>query len=299
MRVVCETFMTFCGQTDMLCQRQVGKWRRKIDMKLSKRMAVSIGCGLFLCISAFAQGFSASSSAASQVAHFKPEQIQAFSKKVEQALGETGARVAIVARMGRPASELPEGMHFTHVAFAVQTEIPNANGEKSMGYAMQNLYQEDDHLDVSDLVQDFPVDFFKAVVTLESGLIIPSPELQAKLLKVISSPTYRQLHQRDYSVIANPYTLGRQNCTEFVLDVLNAAIYQTSDIHAIKAHEKADFVAQPVNVSAFKLLLGAMFSSEVFISDHPGWPATATFERLADYLKKYDPSVKVTTVYSD
>ena len=266
-------------------------------MKLT-HIAQAAGLAIFaLAGAAQASGFSSSSPGTPL--HFKPEQVVSFAKKVERQLAGQGAHVALLARMGRPTSELPEGMHFTHVAFAVQTEIPNANGEKSMGYAMQNLYQEDDHLDVSDLVQDFPVDFFKAVVTLESGLIIPSPELQAKLLKVISSPTYRQLHQRDYSVIANPYTLGRQNCTEFVLDVLNAAIYQTSDIHAIKAHEKADFVAQPVNVSAFKLLLGAMFSSEVFISDHPGWPATATFERLADYLKKYDPSVKVTTVYSD
>ena len=256
------------------------------------RIVISICCALLLSVSALAQGFSASSSAPSQVAHFKSEQIRTFAQKVERTLADTGARVAIIARMGRPASELPEGMHFTHVAFAVR-------GEPSVGYAIQNLYQLDDHPDVSELVQDVPVEFFKAVVTLESGLIIPSPALQDKLLKVIASPTYQQLHQRDYSVIANPYTLGRQNCTEFVLDVLNAAIYQTSDIHAIKAHEKADFVAQPVNVSAFKLLLGAMFSSEVFISDHPGWPATATFERLADYLKKYDPSVKVTTVYSD
>jgi hypothetical protein len=171
--------------------------------------------------------------------------------------------------------------------------------EKSMGYVIQNLYQLDDHPDVSALVQDVPVEFFKGVVTLESGLIIPSPALQDKLLKVIASPTYQQLHQRNYSVIANPYTLGRQNCTEFVLDVLNAAIYQTSDIHAIKTYEKAHFVAQPVHVNPFKLMLGAMLDAEVSLSDHRGQPVTATFERLADYLQTYDTGAVVTRVYSD
>mgnify|MGYP000334855837 CR=1 FL=1 len=148
-------------------------------------------------------------------------------------------------------------------------------------------------------VTDEPVEFFKGVVTLESGLIIPSPVLQDKLLKVIASPTYQQLHQRDYSVIANPYTLGRQNCTEFVLDVLNAAIYQTSDIQAIKAYEKAHFVAQPVHVNPFKLMLGAMLDAEVSLSDHRGLPVTATFERLADYLQTYDTGAVVKRVYSD
>jgi hypothetical protein len=268
-------------------------------MKLTIRIGLAICFGLWVATTSFAQGFSSSSSAATEVAHFKPEQIVKFSKKVERTLGASGARVAVIARMGRPASELPEGMHFTHVALAVYSEITAANGEKMRGYAIHNLYQQDGHPDFSDLIQDYPVDFFAGVATLESGLIIPSAELQARLLNVISSPTYKQLHQRDYSVIANPYTLGRQNCTEFVLDVVNAAIYQTSDINVIKANAKSYFVAQPVNVSPFKLMLGSMFSAEVSTADHEGQPVTATFERIADYLQKYDQGSVVKTIYPD
>jgi hypothetical protein len=252
---------------------------------------------LLIPFSICAQGFSSSSTAASESAHFKPEQIVSFSKKVEQVLGSTGARVAIIARMGRPASELPEGMHFTHVAFAVYSEITTVDGEKFPGYAIYNLYQQDAHPNVSDLVQDFPVDFFAGVAALEAGLIVPSPLLQARLLSVITSPTYKQLHQPNYSVIANPYTLGRQNCTEFVLVVINSAIYQTNDIQVIKANAKAYFVAQPVNVSPFKLLLGSMFSAEVATSDHLGPPVTAKFERIGDYLQKYDEGSFIKTVY--
>lgn len=250
-------------------------------------------------VDAHAGGFSSSSSQAGEQAHFKPEQIVAFAKKVERSLAAKGARVAILARMGRPVSELPEGMHFTHVAFAVYSEITTSDGRIVPGYAIQNLYQEDDHPDVSDLVQDFPVDFFAAVAQLEAGVIIPSAELQRRLLEVIASPTYKALHDPHYSVIANPYTLGRQNCTEFVLDVVNAAIYETSDIRTIKANEKAYFVAQPVNVNPLKLMLGAMFSAEVSTSDQPGPPATATFEKLAEYLQKYDAGSTVVTILPD
>jgi hypothetical protein len=116
---------------------------------------------------------------------------------------------------------------------------------------------------------------------------------------VITAPTYTALHDPHYSLIANPYTLGRQNCTEFVLDVLNTAIYQTSDIRVIKANEKAFFVAQPVNVNPLKLWLGSMFSAEISTSDQPGPPITATFETIADYLRKYDFGSEVFTLAPD
>jgi hypothetical protein len=236
---------------------------------------------------------SSSSSSSSDVKPFSPEQIVSFAKKVEKTIALKGAHVAILARMGRPLADLPEGMHFTHVAFAVYSEIDTANGEKVPGYAIYNLYQRNNQPDVSDLVQDFPVDFFSGVAELEAGIIIPSAELQRRLLKVIGSKTYKSLHDPRYSLIANPFTLGRQNCTEFVLDVINSAIYETSDIKVIKANLKEYFKAQRVNVNPLKLLMGSMFSAEVSTSDHPSQPETATFEKIAEFLQKYDEGSEV------
>ena len=224
---------------------------------------------------------------------FPAEQIIHFSKQVEKSLAARGARVAIIARIGRPLAEMPEGMHFTHVSFAVYSQITTADGRKIPGYAIYNDYQRDEQPDTSSLVQDFPVDFFAAVAVLEAGILIPSAELQKRLLDTINSPVYRQLHDPHYSAIANPYTLGRQNCTEHTLDVINAAIYQTGDIQRIKAAEAAYFKAQPVNVSGFKLMLGALFSSEITLSDQTGTPVTTTFETIADYLKKYDKGAQM------
>lgn len=250
-------------------------------------------------VDANAASFSSSSSQAGEEIKFKPEEIIGFAKKVEKAMAAKGTRVAILARKGRPESELPEGMHFTHVGFAVYSEITTSDGRTLPGYSIYNLYQKNDHPDISELVQDYPVDFFAGVAILEAGVIIPSPDLQKRLLEVIASPTYDSLHDSHYSVIANPYTLGRQNCTEFVLDVVNAAIYQTDDIHIIKANEKAFFVPQPVNVNPLKLMLGAMFSAEVSTSDHSGPTVTATFEKIGDYIKKYDTGSEVFSLTAD
>ena len=234
----------------------------------------------------FAADFS--SSAGGSVAHFSPGEIIRFAKKVERTLAEKGAYVAIVGRMGRPPSDLPEGMHFTHVGFAVYSRITTSEGKVVPGYQMYNLYQEDTHPDRSDLVKDFPVDFFSGVAVLQAGVIIPSPELQKRLIETIESPAYEKLHDPRYSAIASPYTLGRQNCTEFVLDVINSAIYRTEDERTIKAAERKYFVAQKVNVDPLKLLLGSMFSSEISLSDQEGEPVTATFETIGNYLKQYD-----------
>lgn len=242
-------------------------------------------CALLLC------AYIAPTHAGSQaggVSHFPAEQIIKFSKQVEKQIASKGARVAILARVGRLPAELPEGMHFTHVSFAVYSEITTGDGRKVPGYAIYNLYQNNAKPETSSLIQDFPVDFFAGVAVLEAGVIIPSPELQKRLLDTIASPAYTNLHDSRYSAIANPFTLGRQNCTEHTLDVINAAIYQTDDIKKVKASERAYFIAQPVNVSPLKLMLGSMFSAEVTLSDQPGKPVTATFETIAAYLNKYD-----------
>lgn len=254
-----------------------------------------LALGLFTATLPVQAGSFSSASASAEIS-FTPEQIIKFAKQVEKTLAAKGARVAILARMGRPASELPEGMHFTHVAFIVYSQITAADGRTIPGYAIYNLYQQDKHPEISALVQDFPVDFFAGVAVLEAGIIIPSAELQQRLLQVIASPTYAALHDSHYSLIANPYTLGKQNCTEHTLDVLNAAIYQTNDIKKIKANEKAYFEAQPVNVSPLKLLLGSVFSAEVSTSDQTGKPVTATFETIAKYLQKYDAGSEVLTL---
>jgi len=236
-----------------------------------------------------AQGAGLSDPAPAAQTTFAPEKIIQLAKKVEKVLAARGARVAIIGRIGRPASEMPEGMRYTHAAFAVYSEITTVDGRRLPGYATFNEYQSDQQPDTSSLVQDYPVDFYASVAELEAGVIIPSAELQRRLLAVITSPVYASLHDPRYSAIANPYTLGRQNCTEFVLDIIQAAIYQTGDIEVIKANERAFFVAQPVRVNPFKLLLGSIFSAEISMSDQPGTPpVTATFETLGRYLQQYD-----------
>ncbi len=243
--------------------------------------------------------FDGSAQAASQAGgepHFTAEQIIGLAKQIEREIAARGAQVAIISRVGRPSSTLPNGMEFTHVAFAVYSTITTTDGRILPGYAMYNLYQDSQKRNASYLFQDYPLDYYASVHALKAGVIIPKPELQRRLLEVISSDIYPNLHNPRYSAIANPYNTKFQNCTEFVLDVINAAIYQTGDKRQIKTNIEAYFEPQPVEVNPFKLWLGSLFMSDIFISDHQGQVRTATFWSIARYMQYQDIADEVFTV---
>ena len=257
------------------------------------RILVLLAAGQVVGTNAFAIG---GSQPGSSPVHFTPEEIAAFAKQVETTVAAKGARVFIIARQGRPAEELPEGIHYTHTGFGVYSSITMEDGSVVPGYALYNLYQRNDEPEVSDLVVDYPVNFFAGVYELRAGIIIPSPELQRRLLDVISSDTYATLHNRRYSVISNPFNSQYQNCTEHTLDVINAAIYQTGDIEQLKRNAEAYYRPQEVNVDPFKLMIGSLFMAELTVSDHPGAVATSTFTTIQEYLQSYDLVDTVLTI---
>ena len=238
-------------------------------------------------------------SQANKQAVIEPEKIVKFAKDVEKHAAAQGARAFIIARVGRPAKDLPKGIHYTHTAIAVYSNIQLTNGETAQGYAIHNLYQLEGQPNRSQLVQDYPVDFFWGAQTLKAGIIIPSDEIQTRLIELIASGKNADLHNPKYSVIANPMNSKLQNCTEHTLDLVNAAIYQSTDITQLKANTRAHFTAQRVKTSRFKLMFGAMFMDDVTTKDHKGKIATATFGSIYNYLDQYQLTKHGVTFYAD
>ena len=122
-------------------------------------------------------------SQSAEQANIEPERIIKFAKNVEKYAASKGARAFIIARIGRPKNDLPKGINYTHTAIAVYSNITLANGKSVPGYAIHNLYQVDGKLDKSKLVVDYPTDFFWGVNELKAGIIIPSQDIQNRLIK--------------------------------------------------------------------------------------------------------------------
>jgi hypothetical protein len=229
------------------------------------------------------------SSARSVAAHFTAQEAAGFSKQIERDLATRGARVAMVFRTGRPRDQLPEGISYTHGAFWVYRTIKTADGRELSGYAVYNLYAGDGKAwptTQSRLVQDYPFDFTRGSQVDDVAVIIPSPEMQRRILAVIDSPTYEKVHLPAYSLVANPWARKYQNCNNFMLDVVGAAIWQTDDPARITADLKAHF--QPAVVKAGPLLriFGPIADGRLRHDDQTGPIRTATYESISAFMQK-------------
>ncbi|WP_448564920.1 DUF2145 domain-containing protein [Thalassotalea ganghwensis] len=219
---------------------------------------------------------------------FKAEQIANFAKDVERYAAKQGARAFIIARLGQPKSSLPKGIEFTHTAIAIYSDITLADGSIAKGYAIHNLYQDAKDSGKSALITDYPVDFFWGAHELKAGIIIPTPDLQDKIIDAFVTGKNKQVHNPKYSLIANPYNNKYQNCTEHTLNIINAAIYETTDMLRLKRNTKAYFDAQPVKVNRLKLVLGGAFSNGMTLADHDKTIETTSFNSIKRYLAKYN-----------
>ncbi|MEQ1616775.1 MAG: DUF2145 domain-containing protein [Terricaulis sp.] len=222
-------------------------------------------------------------------AHLTPEEALAFAKQVENDLAARQARLALVFRTGRPRSALPEGISYTHGAFWAYVPITTAAGEQVHGYAVYNEYSGDGVTvprTSSYLHQDFPLDFIRASAVDDVAIIIPSPEMQRRILHIMASPTYEQLHIQSYSLVANPLDARHQNCNEFMLDVIGSAAWETSDYNQIKANLRRHFRPTRVRAGLFERLLGPIADERLRMDDQSGRIVTATYESMAVFMQE-------------
>jgi len=215
---------------------------------------------------------------------FRLEDIASFSKRVEKTLAEKRAVVALVARNGRPLGGLPEGVRYTHVGFAVYSKILLEDGSSQKGYAFHNLYQLAEQPDKSEIVVDFALDFFAGASEMKAGIIIPHPELQRKLYDVIVDNKYREFHNPEYSAISNPFDTRFQNCTEFVMNVTQSAIYDLDKMSEIKEYLRRSFDPYELPYGEFALNLASISSKDISMRDQTYPFVTTTFSSISTYM---------------
>ena len=220
--------------------------------------------------------------------HLRPEQAATFAKQVERDLAMRNAHVAIVFRAGRPRTDLPDNIAYTHGAFWVYGETTGADGKTYKGYAVYNLYQGDGKslpVDQSYLARDYPIDFISGSQADDVGVIIPSPEMQRRIENIVNSPSYEKLHVKSYTLVSNPFDARHQNCTEFLLDIVSAAAWQTDDYAQIKANLKAHFTPTVIHAGLLERIFGPVVDPRLNLDDQGGEIETAEFASIARFMK--------------
>jgi hypothetical protein len=116
-------------------------------------------------------------------------------------------------------------------------------------------------------------------------VIIPSPEMQRRVLNIMDSPAYEQLHVVPYSLVSNPLDPKYQNCNEFMLDVLAAAAWETTDMAQLKSNLKAYYRPTKVKTNLLERLFGPMTDVRLKTDDQHGTIVTATYESMSAFMK--------------
>ncbi len=218
---------------------------------------------------------------------YTPQQLAAFSKAIETELANGGVRVALVFRAGARRSTLPKGISYTHGAFWVYRTIATSDGGTLHGYAVYNLFAGDGRQwpqTESRLVQDWPYDFTAGTTVDDVAILVPTPEMQRRILARIDSPAYAGLHNPHYSLIANPLADKYQNCNSFMLDIVASAAWDTTDPAQIRADLRAHFQPARVDVGPLKRLFAPLVDDRLRTDDQSDAIVTATFESLAAFM---------------
>jgi hypothetical protein len=215
--------------------------------------------------------------------HLAPKDARAFAATIEDALAASGAKVAIVFRVGLPPGDMPKDMLFSHGGLWVRVDGAEPD------YQTFNLYQGDGRrlrCDRSELVQDTPEGFFTGTVTPpQAAVLIPTAEMQRRLLALLNAPAYAALHNPDYSLMANPFERKHQNCTDFLLRLVVAARLDITNADRIDATIRREFKPTDVKLNPLVRTFGSVIDSRLVLDDQHGAIETATFASLADYMR--------------
>ena len=207
-------------------------------------------------------------------------------------LDASQAEVAIIARVGQDLSKYH--LRYSHLGLVRRA----ANGRwlvlhelNQCGTAESNLFEEG----LGNFFMDSPFAF-------ETMLLIPSRELQKKLLTSIDSGQARQMHQHRYNMLAYAYSTRYQNSNQWALEVLAAA--QANDVKISQREQAqawlklASYQAETLHIPALTRLGARMFKANVSFDDHPmdrrmsGLIDTVTVESIARFLQSRDPTLE-------
>lgn len=184
-----------------------------------------------------------------------------LAERTARALDQSGAQVVALARIGQNLSEY--GVRYSHFGFAYRDDgrwrvVHKLN---QCGTAQAAVYRQ-------GLGEFFLDDLYR----YEAGVVVPVPEVQARLLPALSdNARLAQLNTPAYSMVAYPWARTYQQSNQWALETLA----MTQD-PAVTTRERAqawlqlhDYVPTTLHIGAMKRLGGRLTAANIAFDDHP------------------------------
>lgn len=179
--------------------------------------------------------------------------------KVDRHLESSGARAALIGRVGRDLSEY--GLRYSHLGLALRDE---ARGRWRVVHLLNHCGRADSELYDEGLGNFFLDDLFQ----YEAVVLIPSPEWQERLASGVAAGQARALHQAAYSLIAHPYSAKYQNSNQWLLELMAATGGEASRGAAQARLAREGYEPGVIPLPPGKRLGARLFSVNTRFDDH-------------------------------
>jgi hypothetical protein len=184
-----------------------------------------------------------------------------LASRVEQHLKGTGAQVVLIARVGQDLREY--GQRYSHLGFAYLDgdKWRVAHKLNDCGTDHGALYRQG----LGEFFLDTPFDY-------EAGIVVPTPEVQARLLAVLrDNQRLGQMHTPAYSMVAYAWSQQYQQSNQWALETLAMAQEPaaTDRVRAQAWLKLHGYEPATLRLSTFKRLGARVTSANVAFDDHP------------------------------
>ena len=209
-----------------------------------------------------------------------------LAEKVRDRLERQDTQAAVIARVGSDVSKY--GLRFTHAALAYRDP---ASGGWTVLHKLNHCGKDTAELFSQGLGNFFLDDPFE----YRALLVVPKPEVQAKLLTQIARDHGLSVHQAKYSVLAYPFALEYQNSNGWLLEFLAAADSDGLALgrKAVQRKLRDDgYRPDRIDVGPFERIGAGLFKANVAFFDHPvaerlsGRYSAVTVESVVRYLSE-------------
>ena len=242
-----------------------------------------------------------------------------LAERTQASLDASGAQVVIIARAGQDLRKY--GLQWSHLAFAYREEAPVQARPVSpvLGQISDLPVQAPRHgtwrivhklnqcgtAEAAVFRQGLAEFFLDTPFRYEAAYVIPDPEVQAALLRVLTDDQRLvQWHTPAYSVVAYPWSTKYQQSNQWALETLASAmepaIHSRAQAQAwLQLHEYRPTV---LHLGPFTRLGGELTKANVAFDDHPNGKRfsdhieTATVDSIFAWLPRADLGGKPVTI---
>lgn len=205
------------------------------------------------------------------------------------ALDKSGARVALIARVGQDLSKY--GLRYSHMGYAWRD---HPQGRWLVVHELNQCGTAKSALFDQGLGNFFLDDMF----AYESRIVVPGPAAQARIVAMLASTAPLRLHDPRYNMLAFPYSTNYQNSNQWLLETYAASVSDMPIDGRAQAQawlKLAGYQPITLDIPAMTRLGARMFRANVSFDDQPferrmaGRIDTVTVDSVVRFVHQRDP----------